>query len=262
VDKECEIISQVVPLTHPDPQRLGQPYKRPAIVEKQIIEALALEPSALIARAGVLNYEDPEFLKPECLVYLLREFHGAGDHNLVNGLTTALITRCAKHINDKVQGLLDRRYVDECFSEAVAVIFGILLDLSSDRADFAQVRFWVVLDHHLSNVIRRFMRRQADDFITDSLDTDVDSSDKAPPPPGALRADGNDAFNEMALSEALDNLGEPHRTVLLMRHVGGWEIENKDPKVLTISKHFKCSPRTIRRWLAEAEEQMRLRLGD
>lgn len=262
MEKECDVLSIIAPLTHPDPRRPGHPYKRFEDVDKQILEALSLEPEALIARAGLLDYEDPKFLKPECLVYLLREFHRAGDHYLVNGLTTALIKRCAKHINNKVQGSIDRRYVDDCFNEAVAAIFGPILDLSSDGADFAQVRFWVVLDYQLINIIKKFLGRQADDMLIDSLDTDLDRSDKAPPPPEWLRVEGDGAFNEVALSEALVGLGEPHRTVLLMRHLGGWEIENKNPNVLTISRHFKRSPKTIQRWLAKAEEHMRLRRGE
>jgi len=41
--------------------------------------------------------------------------------------------------------------------------------------------------------------------------------------------------------------------VFVLRHYEGWPIEDKDPSVPTISRHFQRTPRTIRNWMREAE---------
>lgn len=252
---------RVTPLTHPDPQRPGNPYQRLAPVEEQIADLLKLDEQSLTARSRVLDFTAPEYIRSECLVYFLREALRTSNDDLVNTLTTALSRRCAKHINDRIQRLIDRRYVDDCFNDAVAAVFVPILDITSDRADFAQVRFGIFLQYGVSNIIRDYLKRQKEDRVTESLDTEIKESDKAPLP-AALQASAEGIFNQAAFNEMLSTLGEPHRTAFLMRHIGGREIENKDPKVYTISKHFGRSPKTIRRWLAEAEEQLRLRQGD
>jgi len=38
--------------------------------------------------------------------------------------------------------------------------------------------------------------------------------------------------------------------------VEGWPIEDRDPNVMTISKYFGKTSRTIRNWIAEAEKQL------
>jgi hypothetical protein len=253
---------KVRPLTRPDPRRPGEPYKRLDRVEAQILEALALEPSALIALASQLDFNAPDYLLPECLVYLLREHHRAGRHELVNALTGTLIKRCAKHINSKGQGLLEPAYVRECFDEIVGTIFMPLLDLSTDAGDFAQVRFWVYLDYKTLKVLERYLQKQKEDRKTESLDAETDEGDDAPVAVDALRVEGESIFDRAAINKMLDALEEPYRTVYIMRYYGEWEIENKDPEVPTISRHYGRSPRTIRRWLDKAEEQLRLRRGD
>ena len=253
---------RITPLTHLDPQRPGNPYQRLASVEEQIVELLNLDEQSLTARSRILDFNDPEYIQSECLVYFLREALRAGNDSLVNGLATALSRRCAKHINDRIQGLIDQRYVDDCFNDAVAAIFGPILDIASDRADFAQVRFGIFLKYRVLNVTRDYLKKQKEDRMTASLDTEIEEPDRAPSTPATLQVSADGIFNRAALNEMLSTLREPYRTAFLMRHVGGWEIENKNPKVYTISKHFGRSPKTIQRWLAEAEEQLRLRQGD
>lgn len=253
---------KVMPLTRPDPRRPGEAYRRLERVEAQILGALALEPAALLARAGQQDFNAPDYLQPECLVYLLREHHRAGRSELVNGLAEALIKRCAKHTNSKIQALLEPAYVRECFDEVVGTIFLPLLDLSTDAGDFAQVRFWVYLDYQMLKVLRRYLQRQKEDRHTDSLDAETDQGEETPVAADALRVEDESVFDRAAINKMLDALEEPYRTVYVMRYYGDWEIENKDPEVPTISRHYGRSPRTIRRWLNKAEEQLRLRRGD
>lgn len=254
--------NRVAPLTHPDLQRPGNPYRRLDRVEAQITELLRLDKSELVNRANESDFKASTYIHSESIVYFIREALRAGDDNLINILTSILSKRCAKHINDKTQKLIDYRYRDDCFNDAITAIFGPILDLSGDQGDFAQVRFGVFLKYGVNNIIREYLNRQRDDRMTASLDTEVKDSDNVPFTPDDLHQGVNGIFNRVALNEIISTLDEPHRTAFLMRHMGGWEIENKDPKVFTISKHFKCASRTVRRWLDEAEEQLRLQWGD
>src|ERR1700733_16060584 len=138
-------MSEIDPLTHPDPRRPGQAYKRLEQVQSQIEEVLSLQPLDLIKRASVLDYRERTFLQPECLVYFLRKQHRMGQEDLVNSISTILLKRCAKFIYEKIRGVLDERYISDCFSEAVGRVFMPILELSSDDGDYAQVRFWVFL---------------------------------------------------------------------------------------------------------------------
>ena len=38
--------------------------------------------------------------------------------------------------------------------------------------------------------------------------------------------------------------------------VEGWPVEDRDPNVPTISRYFGKTSRTIRNWLAQAEERL------
>jgi RNA polymerase sigma factor (sigma-70 family) len=255
-------VSSIAPLTRPDPQRPGKVYQRPDQVEMQVSEALALGAADLMRRSQVRNYNAPEYFQEECLVYLIRKYLGEGDRELVNSLVTELIGRCAKRINSKIETLLDPVYIEDCFRDAVAALFEQILDLENDRGDFAQVRFWVFLDARVSNVLRGYMKRQSEDRQTDALDLEPDDTDFNPSINSALRTEGEVIIKQAEILEGLEVLEQPLRNAFVMRYYGGWEIENDDPDVPTISKHFGVSPRTVRRWLATADEKLRLRRGD
>jgi DNA-directed RNA polymerase specialized sigma24 family protein len=255
-------VNSIAPLTRPDPQRPGKVYERPDQVEKQVSEALALGAAELVRRSQVRNYNAPEYFQEESLVYLIRKYLGEDNQELVNALVTELIGRCAKRINSKIQTLLDPVYIEDCFRDAVAALFEQILDLENDRGDFAQVRFWVFLDARVSNVLRGYMKRQSEDRQTDALDLEPDDADFNPSVNSALRTRGEGIIEQAEILEGLEVLEQPLRNAYIMRHYGDWEIENKDPNAPTISKHFGVSPRTVRRWLATADEKLQLRRGD
>lgn len=58
------------------------------------------------------------------------------------------------------------------------------------------------------------------------------------------------------LGDGLRALSEPYRAAFILRYYAGWPIQDRDPTVPTISRHFGKDPRTIRNWLAKAEEEL------
>jgi hypothetical protein len=80
--------SGIRPLTHIVGERV---YCRSADVEAQIASALMLDRVELCQRAQQRDHTQPEYLRPECLVYLIREFMGQGDEGMVIALCECLI---------------------------------------------------------------------------------------------------------------------------------------------------------------------------
>ena len=129
------------PLTHRNTE--GEVYQRLGQVDSQIQMALALETRELQARSDITDKTSPEFLKEECLVYLIRH-HKAGNQQCMNGLSESLLRRCGTWIKSKFHSL-DPELADEGFLEVIFQLFKRILDLDSDRGDFLQVRFWLAL---------------------------------------------------------------------------------------------------------------------
>lgn len=250
----------IAELTRPDPRRPGYTLRRSELVKTQIKEALALESHVLIERAKLDDYNSPEYFKEECLVYLIRRYLQEGQDELASSLIASLQRRCSKHIHIKIRRLLAPTHIDDCFADAIGAIFTPIVDLRTDRGDFAQAFFQVFLEYQITHVLRRYMKLQRQDSRTDSLDAEPD--EKGGVPLVHIPRVGHDSvFNQVAISKGLEILPWRQRVALLM-YYGGWDIDNKDPNVLTISKHFGVSERTIRRWITAAEEQLSLQQGD
>jgi len=64
------------------------------------------------------------------------------------------------------------------------------------------------------------------------------------------------------IRDALSRIDEPFRSAFLLRHYFDWPVEDQDPAVRTISRHFGKDPRTIRNWLKKAEESLQTWRGE
>jgi DNA-directed RNA polymerase specialized sigma24 family protein len=238
----------------------GKPYQRTPQVESQIVEALALDESELAERLDIRDFRTEGYFREECLVYLIRRCHQENRKDQVNKLTEKLIQRCARRINDRVSFSLDPIYVDDCFREVIAAAFGQILDLDSNHGDFAQVRFWLWLDRITSNVMRRHWKQQREDWVTDSIDCDEEEDEGRSQ---ALRQKLEEVVSQSSApdwhsvtAESLQLLSPNERQAFLLRHYAEWEIENQNPKIMTISRYFNRSSRTIRNWLTIAEKKL------
>ena len=250
-DKSC----RPQPLTHRNAK--GQVYQRLAVVDRQICEALGLEDEELRSHLEVRDEELPGFLKEESLVYLIRHHHGAGNREFVNDLAECLLGRCATWIDGQLRGLRkDLR--EDGNARVVAELFDRILDLTNDRGDFLQVRFWVVL----KRITVDAFWKQVNQFDTESSADDVEAVINGWAQQGAVVAPSaaaggsveSEAIDNLLIEAALHQLEEPIRSAYLLRHLNDWPIEDQDPAIQTISRHFGKTPRTIRNWLSKADE--------
>ncbi len=250
------------PLTRRDAD--GELYRRTADVEEQIREALSLCESELIDRAGLRDFESSQYLGDECLIYLIRRFHrDSHKDGVVNTLTGFLIKRWNGRIYRQISIALAPTYFADCFSDVILASFSPILDLESDKCDFAQVRCGLWLERVTFNVLRSYWKRQREDIISDSYDKDDEDSDKKDfaETPKVLRDKTLAQDLEALCAEALSVLDEKERMVFLMRHYWEWEIQNQNPDEMTISKYFGVNPRTIHNWLNSGEAKLREWLG-
>jgi hypothetical protein len=241
----------------------GEVYERQPAVEWQIAEAVRLDAARLMARAKVADQAAPEYLKEECLVYLIRHYHRAGERRLVGDLSEALLRRCAKKIESHLTKL-GPGAVEEGYRDAVEQLFTPILDLKSDRGDFLQVRFWVVLERlavgAFKDQLAAHKQQQATVPLSSVAGQDRDEGDQVQrrlrPGDGAelVSPSGEVAVIENDLiRRAIERIDEPFRFAWVLRHLFEWPIESKDPSVRTISGHFRKEPRTIQNWLTKAE---------
>ena len=264
-------------------------YRRSAEVEEQIRAALALPRSRLRERIA-LCHDAPGFLQEEALAFLIRHYHAADDSDRVSDLCQALVRRITGSVKKwlKSYGLREGtdRFNDAFRDVITGVLGGVrpegrgtpsggLLDLSSDKADFFQVRFWPAL-HRLAYTVLRHLRKvkKLDRRLLDINDVaghgtgDDEEGTFSPldewealssdpyPETHLLQQCGEDQLSTAwAAVNALPN--EPYRPlrdVYVLRYYEGWQIESEDLKKVTLSSQYGKPAKTIYNWLKKAEK--------
>lgn len=251
----------------------GVPLQRSPHVEAQIVVALALAPQELIPRATLKDSQATDYLQEETLVYVIRAYHRLGDRVVVNALSAALLRRCNRLTRKELRAL-GRREAEEAYQEVIRQLFERILDLDSDRGDFLQVRFWMVLKRLTISVFRRYMAQINEETRTlvplanlAGADLERDNDEHAsrharPIPVTALLEPETPIERSILGNDGLNAMKEPYRTAFILHYSYGWQIESNDPHAPTLSKYFNKTPRTIRNWLALGEKALEAWRGE
>jgi DNA-directed RNA polymerase specialized sigma24 family protein len=258
---EVQASVQIQPLTRCNGE--GKVYQRTAIVHLQIEEALTMTSAQLVERARILDRQSPDYFQEECLIYLIREFSRRNDARAVSDLSEGLLDRCKNFIhNGLFSGLriLGLQAVEDACNDVILELFTLVLDLESDHSDFLQVRFGPALQRLIIGVYRRHSSRiqETKDSVPLSsiagYESEMDGDNRQHAVPLDDIVDHTISIEQRVLyREGLSILEEPYRTVFILRHYEGWQIEAKDPSVPTISRFYQKTPRTIQLWLSHAE---------
>lgn len=234
----------------------GVRYQRNAAVEAQIKVALALDTPDLVARACLSDATDPHYLQEETLAYLTRRAHRAGDDDMVNGLVEVFVERCTRFLKGQLAAL-GRDQLQEAVAEVIADLFELLAEPDdSDRGDFLQVRFWVVVKRLGIAAFNRAVAESRRNSLLVALEpTGAASEDELDRPIEIADAVTPAADTRLLIDEALASLDPNLRQAYVMK-VEGWPVEDRDPTLMTISKYFGKTSRTIRNWISEAEKQL------
>lgn len=258
----------VQPLTRKNSE--GEVYERTEEVERQISAALTMEPGPLIARAQVRDYKAHGYLREECLVYMVREYLRRGKMWVVKRLLQILVSRSVKFVNKKLQAL-DPQDVDDAFNTVFKKLCDQVRALDSDRGDFLQVRFWVVLGQLATSTFSEHLeevnRVKSQSPISSLPGYESESEDELESRTATSSGNEQDpsiSVEDLVLSrEALRSIKNPyHRAAFVLHFYSDWKIESKNADEPTISKYFGRTPRAINNWLRAAEEDLKRWRGE
>ena len=234
----------------------GEVYRRSAVVSAQLEAVLLFDKTDLTAALNVKSRDDTRFLREETLVYLMREAIVEGDFELSEAVASTLYRRCEKSAARRVRRAIDdETTAADVAADALGALFGLLGDVTTDKADFAQVRFNLLAKRIINNHVVKARKRLRQMNLTDSIDdTGDDGDDNISPRELAAAPEIWDVENSEFAAKALAILPPDIRTAFILRHQHGWQIESDDPNEPTLAKRFKKTPRTIRNWMNKADE--------
>lgn len=229
----------------------GTPYTRPPEIDAAIDEALALEPSARIARAEVRDRKASGFLRKEVLVYLIREAKRADDNATLTKLYTILQHRCEaillSQIPDSYPHGSDIR--DDTLSALGDLVATDEAEPDPYRFDFFEIRFELALLRLRCDVARKYLRQ----FKREIVAADPESPARKPVT-GSLEVDGEQEPTVLRKEQLalFKQLPAEDRKLLLLRYGNEIKVESTDPDEVTLAKIYGVEGRTIRNRLAAA----------
>lgn len=251
-----------IPLTRT--KKSGEPYRRPPDVEAQLETLLRASVAEQLTSAVATDSRAPEYLKDECLVYLIREAALAEDAERYSTLMTSLLKRCTRGIERKLRalGVADDDVAD-VYGEIILAMMSAIL-AADGSGEFYQVRFRRALRFQLLKTYDWYalrQRRAKREQPLDSLEGATDEGDEAA---GTLAevlestdTVAEDAERRMFTSQALDAIRDPrHREAFVLHHFYDWPIEAIDPREPSISQRFDRTPRMVRNWLRTADREL------
>src|SRR5215510_14052177 len=217
----------------------GELLRRRSEVEDQIREILDLAEEEILRRAEVCDPGSSEYLRPECLVYLIRTNRAKETRNLAEQVAGALSRRCIKTLPNQMRGLSDldiQDITDEIVAELIQRIFD-----SSDRGDYLEVSFEQVIKSIRIDVCRKYRAMRSGQRALESMSAPEERLD---------------VTKAMLIKSTLPGLTDGELLIVFLRHFCGLSINGNEQRP-TIVEITKLSERTVRNRLGSAEEKLR-----
>lgn len=236
----------------------GRLYSRMQEVEEQIASVLRLPFSELQKRLDERDEASSYYLIDETLVYLLREAMLNGDDAMSNAIALKIYERSLPQIKSHLRKFVSPDDMEDCINSVWAELFSYILNLESNRGDYAQVRFRDFLKKIAIRVTQK-RNEQVDvekQFLFIDEQENNDAEDKTPFELEAKQSLSQDEL--IYLKDSLNMLPDNLRTAFVLYHLEDWQIESNDAQVPTIAGYFNKTPRTIRNWIREAEKLLKI----
>ncbi|MGQ4878872.1 hypothetical protein ACOJCM_09925 [Billgrantia sp. LNSP4103-1] len=257
-----------MPETNPTPheavQRQAKPpsaqplrrrgYERLPETQRQIEQVEQLDTAKLIERASPPE-SDPGALTAEALVYFIRRANQAGDSKTRDALFRSLLERCTIFFRSQFRGATKEQRED-LMGDVLAELVEDILSSEQDLG-FMEARFWRYLKMRCIDAYRKSTGHSSK---VESLDTSL-SGDGENKGQTKLDQQEDKQLNPEEMTLLTQGLGVlPHdlRQLFLLRHAVGMKIgadnpSDDPPHEATLARHFKCTGRTIRNRLKEAD---------
>lgn len=252
----------------------GSPYTRPPDVESSIDALLALPRDDLVQRCKISDGSHPEFVKSECILHFVRHAKSDNNDRHFEALFRILRSRVQRAL-PAIERVVEEGDKASIHASAVeirdAVLFRFQELLCLDRAgyderlDYFEIRF----DGAIAN-LRRTARRKAwkDENRSQPLTYDDETSEPSKEVEEALArlhplspSKIDDPAYRLRFDAAIDSLPEDQRRVIEML-LQDFQIESKDPTVITIVKVLGCVEKTARNRRDRAFKALRRALAE
>lgn len=227
----------------------GELYQRPPEVEAAIGAVLALERSELLRRARILDPNNNDFVRPECLVYAIRSAQADADSELTNAMLGILLERCSAILTATIPNAQSQRGWDIRAQVLDQLVDKFLSDAKPGALDMFEVRFGAAFRALKIDVFRA---RTKEETSLVSVEEPEDEDQ-----PTALPAEPATQEVRLALEQAIWRLPQDARRAYTLVYKLGYEIESNDPSKKTAATICGVSGRTIRTRLNEATTQVR-----
>lgn len=217
-------------------------------VEAQIVALQRFTSREILRLAKPTDPNHKDYIHPETLVYLLRDYHRKGDSDAAWALAELLLQRntrfIAQHI--AVWKLPSISMVDECIQDVQMRVVQDLVDLSSG-SEFWEVRYWVCLKRRILNIVQKYRAVADMEFhpeqvqdgegnVSEFFDRVAAPETVSPP----LRAQ---------IGDALERIPDRERTAFVLYYYEGWTQDH-------IAVQLQVTERTVRNMLARAEKTL------
>lgn len=254
--------ARVPPLTSSTEK--GEPYKRRADIEAKILRALErplAEWAAMAAATGAGRLPD------EALVFLIRAIQN-GDRDLFGRLINELSRRTARIARHFVQGY-DKDTTNEIIWKVEKEIIDlVLVENPSRQSEFLEIAFRTAVERRTINIVAKQKQypqplRRAPAEPPEGEEEAERLTELVPGPEEILAELEHRTRRPELIKIAVAAVKDPrHREAVILRHVHGWPITDKDPTKPTLERHFGMSGRQIQNWITNALEAMRAAIGD
>jgi hypothetical protein len=244
----------------------GNPYHRRADVEAEIASALQRSPwewLTLVESGGTVS--------DETLVFLIKRAAKV-DRDLCGRLIYVLSKRVASIATRWAQGFDPGTMEEVVLKVEMQIIELVLAEIPSRQNEILEIAFTQAVKRRTLNEVEKqnraplALRSRFRDMSDDGSDDDDPMErleDQRPNPEEILARLADEKQRADMVSAARASVKDPrHLEAVILRHIRGWPITDKDPTKPSLERHFGKSGRQIQNWIKTALEAMHIAIGD
>jgi len=248
--------------------KCGAPFNRPPEIEACLARLESLDAEARLQAFCIGSRKSTGYVPSEALTYFLRRAHATGAKNEFKQIFGVLMKRVgqslystvadsrmagAQGIREEIMGRFAERIAKDCEGRfAMLDFFEVRFDLA-----FARFRKSVLRQIGPSSVLTEPLYTDGEEGQDISREVEEAAADFLGGDPQKI----DDPAFRLELDAAIDALPDDQRRVVgLLRQ--GFQIDSKDPSIMTIAKMLKCDERTVRNRRDRAYKALRAALQE
>jgi RNA polymerase sigma factor (sigma-70 family) len=240
----------------------GAVYERPPDIEAAIGAALSLDLDTVLARAAVPRAGDSRYLRPEVLVYLIREAMRTKKERTYNRLLPVLLQRCMRMLNSGIpdSNLFDSAVIREEIIGKLALLFADEFRNTNSKLDYFEVRFNDAFRAFYVTGLRSEIKELRNRVLPASRDDEEDLPEEDVFTEHEIRngtfASPEAHYEMKEFAELIEQLPTKEREAFALRYIIGLEVESTNPEEETVATRCGVTGRAIRKRLNQATQRI------